>query len=210
MPFQLLYIEDDSIDVIALNRVLRHFEKVDLTVCGNVADLYKFNLSEFDYILSDSNLPDGSLNDLKAILPLSKTQFISGSEIVGENVWIKPIEIDQIQSIFNKSTIVNMKYINDLADGDNEYVQEMIATALSVLPQRWVEISSNKNDLVLLRKAAHKAKSSYRVCGIQNQWLAELESLDESSFQSEQKDLLLAQIEKQIHQAIEELNKLKI
>jgi|GEM_PF-3209105 len=209
MCFRLLYIEDDFIDVLALKRVLKNFEHVAFSVCGTLEGISSLNLENFDFILSDSNLPDGSLNDLKAILPLDKTQFVSGSEILGEDIWIKPIELDQIKALFNRSTIVNMRYINELADGENEYVQEMLDLAIRVLPERWTEISSSKNDIVQLKKAAHKTKSSYRVCGIQNQWLVELEELNESSFNSEQKDILLAQIYKQIQQALGELTKLK-
>jgi hypothetical protein len=209
MSFRLLYIEDDLIDVLALKRVLKNFEQVELSVCGTLDGILSLNFDNFDFILSDSNLPDGSLNDLKAILPLDKTHFVSGSEIVGEDVWIKPIELDQLKSLFNRSIIINMWYINELADGDDEYVQEMLDTALRVLPHRWAAISSSRNDIIQLKKAAHKTKSSYRVCGIQNQWLVELEELNESSFHSEHKDILLAQIGKQIQQALIELTQLK-
>jgi hypothetical protein len=210
MYFKLLYIEDDLIDILALKRIIKNFEQVELSVFGTLEGISSLNFENFDFILSDSNLPDASLNDLKAILPRDKTQFISGSEILGEDIWIKPIELDQIKSLFNRSTIVNMRYINGLADGESEYVQEMLDIALRVLPERWSEISSSKNDIVQLKKAVHKTKSSYRVCGIQNQWLVDLEELNESSFHSEQKEILLAQIYKQIQQALGELIKLKV
>lgn len=209
MSIKLLYIEDDVIDVLALKRTLRHFDSVELSVCGSFGELLELNLDEYDYVLSDSNLADAGLKDLKANLPLYKTQFISGSDLTGENVWIKPTTAEQLESLFNKNSVVNMQYINDLADGDDEYVQEMIDTALSVLPTRWQEIETNKNNIVELKKAAHKTKSSYRVCGIQNQWLVELEELNDSSFQSDQKEILISQIKKQIDQAIAELKKLK-
>jgi hypothetical protein len=209
MSFRLLYIEDDLIDILALKRVLKNFEQVELTVCGTLEGISSLNFENFDFILSDSNLSDANLNDLKAILPRDKTQFISGSEILGEDIWLKPIELDQIKSLFNRSTIVNMRYINELADGENEYVQEMLEIALRVLPERWSEISASKNDIVQLKKAVHKTKSSYRVCGIQNQWLEDLVELNESSFHSEQKEILLAQIYKQIQQALVELTSLK-
>jgi len=209
MSLKVLYIEDDLIDVLALKRILGNFNNLELQVCGTLKGVSSLDLDSFDFILSDSNLPDGGLKDLRAILPMDKTQFISGSEIFGEDIWVKPIDRDQISSLFNRNAIINMQYINDLADGDDEYVQEMLDTALRVLPSRWMEISSNKNDLVELKKAAHKTKSSYRVCGIQNQWLVDLEELSESSFNSDQKDLILAQIKKQIDQAITELNRLK-
>ena len=209
MSFKLLYIEDDVIDVLALKRTLRHFKNVELSVCETLKDLVDLNLDEYNFILSDSNLPDASLQDLRAKLPLNKTQFISGSDMTGEDIWIKPIGLEQINSFIIKDNVVNMKYINDLADGDSEYVTEMIDTALNVLPTRWQEIESSKNDLIQLKKAAHKTKSSYRVCGIQNQWLVELEELSETSFNSEQKQTLLNQIKKQIDQAIVELNRLK-
>lgn len=209
MPFHLLYIEDDIIDVLALKRLLRNYEDVALTVCPSVASISDQNLDGFDFILSDSHLPDGNLSGLREILPLDKTKFISGTEIAGENVWTKPIGPDQLESILNKTKTVNLKYINDLADGDDAYVQEMIDTALAILPARWQEIEAAQSDIILLKKAAHKTKSSYRVCGIPSQWLVELEELDEVSFDSDQKHLLLDRVKKQIDQAIAELNTLK-
>jgi hypothetical protein len=209
MAHHLLYIEDDTIDLLAMKRVLRNINDVELTVCSTLLDIASHDLAKFDFILSDSNLPDGSISDLKKILPLGKTQFISGSEISGEDVWVKPIDLEQIKFVLTKFNIVNMDYINDLADGDDEYVLEMLETALRVLPDRWKELDSAKDDLVLLKKAAHKTKSSYRVCGIENKWLVELEELNEASFKEEHKSILLNQINKQILQAVEELQKLK-
>ena len=209
MAHHLLYIEDDTIDLLAMKRVLRNINDVELTVCSTLLDIASHDLAKFDFILSDSNLPDGGISDLKKILPLGKTQFISGSEISGEDVWVKPIDLEQIKFVLTKFNIVNMDYINDLADGDDEYVLEMLETALRVLPDRWKELDSAKDDLVLLKKAAHKTKSSYRVCGIENKWLVELEELNEASFKEEHKSILLNQINKQILQAVEELQKLK-
>lgn len=209
MPYNLLYIEDDAIDILALKRILRNFDDIVLHTCGTLSEVEQLDLTVYDFILSDSNLPDGGLTQLKKILPPSKTQFISGSEVSGENIWVKPIDLSYLRSLLQTNNIVNLQYINDLADGDDEYVIEMIDTALGVLPKRWTELDTCRNDLVLLKKAAHKTKSSFRVCGIQNDWLTEIEGLDESSFKSEQKDILLNQVKKQIDQAVQELQKIK-
>ena len=57
MATKLLYIEDDEIDVLALKRLLRQFDDVELTVCKYIKDLLALDLSKFDSIISDANLP---------------------------------------------------------------------------------------------------------------------------------------------------------
>ncbi|MDB4107933.1 hypothetical protein OAD66_07105 [Bacteroidia bacterium] len=210
MATKLLYIEDDEIDVLALKRLLRQFDDVELTVCKYIKDLLALDLSKFDSIISDANLPDGSFKKLQTILPESKTQFTSGSKVEGVKAWIKPISTEQLLSILQKNSIVDLSYIEDLAEGDEEYEQEMIELALKVLPDRLNELCSSKNDEEALRRAAHKTKSSYRVCGINNSLLTELEGLKGRAFNDiDLKTSLLSKIEEEIESAIAELKSYK-
>lgn len=210
MSETLLYIEDDEIDILTLKRLLGKSSDITLVICKSFSEAKSLDLHNYDAILSDSNLPDANYEKLEAYLPKDKTQFISGSEIEYAKVWIKPITEDQLNSLFQKNPILNMQYIKDLADGEIEYEQEMIDTALKVLPERWEELKTASTDLAALKKAAHKTKSSYRVCGIDNSLIYKLESLNDSEFSNTQKTQnLLLQIEQQISSAIKELKNLK-
>jgi hypothetical protein len=207
---RLLYIEDDEIDVLALKRLLRSFKSVQMDVCTLLRDLIKIDLSNYDIIISDANLPDGSYKELSKLLPPKKTHFISGSEIENFEVWIKPISLDQLEEILTRDSLLDLTYIRDLADGDAEYEQEMIGIALRVLPERLEELNRAKHDEQALRKAAHKTKSSFRVCGVNNSLLTELELLKGSAFSNENnKNKILNGVKDQIEKVIEELKELK-
>lgn len=205
---KILYIEDDEIDVLAMKRLLRDFEGIDLTVRNAVKDLDGLDYNDFDMIISDSNLPDGTYSELKDILPPEKTQFISGSDIDDFDVWLKPISKLQLETILYKETTIDMTYIKNLADGDASYEQEMIDLAKKVLPQRGEELHASKGNMQALKVAAHKTKSSYRVCGMNNSILTKLENLSSSEFSDiSLKERLLQSVKIQIDAAVEELNK---
>lgn len=208
---RLLYIEDDEIDVLALKRLLRSFKNVQMDVCKMLKDLIKIDLSNYDVIISDANLPDGSYKELRKLLPTKKTYFISGSEIEGFDVWVKPVSPEQLEGILTRDSLLDLTYIRDLADGDQDYEQEMIDIALKVLPQRYDELSKARYDQEALRKAAHKTKSSYRVCGINNTLLTELEGLKGAAFNNDiLKNKLLKGVQSEIEKVIEELKAHKI
>lgn len=208
MPKKLLYIEDDEIDILAFKRLLKKFENIELTICSTKSCTADINLNDFDFIISDSNLPDACIGDLKQVLPSGKTQFISGSEVPGENVWLKPIKQEQLDHLLNKERVINLKYIFDLAEGDQDYVHEMIETALSVLPDRWEELAAAQNDYVQLKKAAHKTKSSFRVCGISSESLTKLETLKETNCDLQYIQHHLYEVKHQIEMAVAELKQL--
>jgi CheY-like chemotaxis protein len=202
---KLLYIEDDEIDILALKRSLRKHPEVELTVVTNLAELEAMDLTSYNVVLSDANLPDANLSDLKPLVQSHPNyHFVSGTDIEGERCIIKPISAEQLNRVLS-GRVTDMSYINGLADGDDEYAQEMISTALDVLPDRLELIQSSINDLTALQKAAHKAKSSYRVCGMDARTLEELESLDATGFGDGKHLALINEVEFQISQAIKEL-----
>ena len=158
----LLYIEDDEIDVLAMKRLLRKFDGVQMDVCKLVKELDHFDLSHYDAIISDSNLPDGSYKELQYLLPSNKTVFISGSEIENFEVWVKPITEFQLKELISTESMLDLSYIKGLADGDEEYEQEMISIAMKVLPERYTQLEEAMNNEEALHMAAHKTKNSNR------------------------------------------------
>lgn len=209
MSLHILYIEDDEIDLLAFKRLISGNPSISLSSCSTFKELKELNVSNFQIILSDSNLPDADYFKLKDFLPKGRTQFISGTVIDGEEVWQKPLSQEQFEGLLQRFCTVNLKYIKDLADGDADYEKDMIETALRVLPDRLLSIKEASDDYVLLAKAAHKTKSSYRVCGIDNKILSNLEEECKSSQPNKKKILeLVADLKDQIKQAIDELKDL--
>ena len=202
---KLLYIEDDEIDVLSLKRLLRNFENIEMEVITCMEDLKGLRFDRYDVILSDSNLPDASYLELKILLP-NRTQFISGSTIDGESILLKPITEEQLKLTLSKGSL-DLTYIKQLADGDKEYEVDMIETALRILPERWTSILEVKDDFIALRMAVHKTKSSFRVCGINNEYLTLIEELTENAFMNKETvNGLLDSVQNQIERALKELS----
>jgi len=203
MNKRLLYIEDDAIDVIAIRR-----QRLDVHICSSFKELKMNDLSTFDHVLCDSNLPDASYLDLKEYLKDFPVRFISGSAIPGEDVWVKPIEYHHLVEFLFDSFHVNLKYINSLAEGDMAYQKEMLDTAIDILPKRWAALDANRTEMSLLKLAAHKTLSSFRVCGIDPTSLHHLYDLTEkTSINDAQISHILVVIEKQISHAVTQLKR---
>lgn len=204
MNRKLLYIEDDEIDLLAMKRVLFHFPEIELSSCKSYRELKKIDLTEFSIILCDSNLPDADYKILSSYLPLCKTHFVSGT--IRDEVLLKPVKKEELESIFYSNKNINLNYIKEVSDGDITYEMDIIKTAIRILPERLNVLVGATHDLKLLKKAAHKAKSSYRVLGMENKNLTSLESLDDSQYKDKRYvQNLVALVSKQIKDAIAEL-----
>jgi response regulator RpfG family c-di-GMP phosphodiesterase len=202
----LLYIEDDEIDVLALKRTLRGFKEVQLTVAHSLASLQELDFSVYDLVLSDVNLPDGSKNEISTVIPEKLPMFwVSGN--ADKDVLAKPISPERLEEVLKQVKVVDLAYIKSLADGDEEYEQEMIETALDLLPQRLKAIITATNTEEI-QQAAHKAKSSFRVCGIQSKELEILDSPQLLNLSEEQVLHYIEAVKAKINTAIEELSAL--
>ena len=203
---RLLYIEDDEIDVLAMRRLLKNFSEVKMDVCTSMDKVLAIEFANYDVIISDSNLPDGTHKELMEILPPHKTKFISGSDMPGFDAWLKPITLHQIKSLITKSSSIDLTYIKNLADEDSTYEKEMIEIALQILPQRMEQLTVAKDDFDKLKSAAHKTKSSFRVCGMNNALLTKIEDFTPIEFQDfSHKEAILKSINAQVEGAIREL-----
>jgi CheY-like chemotaxis protein len=207
---KLLYIEDDVVDILAIKRVLKSFEDIALFVCSTFNDLQNLDLSDYDAIISDSNLADADYIKLKRHMGgLANVQFVSGSGIAGEPIWLKPINKENIETLFCFRSVMDLDYIENLAQGDADFEIDMIETALRILPERLDEMKKSIESLKDLKLAAHRTKSSYRVCGIDATALNEVEEMSEIDFCNKvQLEALLKSIYTTTTKAISELETL--
>jgi len=206
----LLYIEDDQVDVLSLKRILKNYEDVKLTVVESFASLLNVDLETFDAIITDSNLPDADYLKLKTYLGVKpNVQFISGTGIDGEPIWLKPISKENLDTLCCFKNVTNLDYIASLAQGDNNFEIDMLETALKVLPERLMEIKNSVNSLNQLKLAAHRTKSSYGVCGMDAVELNKVEELSEVEYEDKKAlEGILNKIETTITLAIKELEAL--
>ncbi len=210
MNTKLLYIEDDDVDILTLKRLLKSYDEVELSICSSFQNLVKLDLSNYDAIISDSNLTDADYLKLKRHMGgLPNVQFISGSSIVGEPVWLKPINKENLETLCCFRNVINLDYIENLAQGDADFEIDMIETALRILPERLVEMKQSADSLKELKLATHRTKSSYRVCGIDPALLNEVEEMSEVDFCNKVKlQAILKSIYTTTDKAIKELDAL--
>lgn len=206
MSLSLLYIEDDEIDVLALKRVLKGLKNVKLSVVGTLAKLKMLDTSEYDVAISDVNLPDGGKDEISSVVSgVLPVFWVSGN--ADKDELAKPLTIEQLTDILNRLKVVDLAYIKDLADGDEECELEMVEIAIKLLPQRLEAIKQAATNIEL-QQAAHKTKSSFRVCGIQSKELEILDSSEIEDLPKKQVQLLVDKVESTINRALKELNQL--
>jgi signal transduction histidine kinase/DNA-binding response OmpR family regulator len=64
--------------------------------------------------------------------------------------------------------LINFKYLNEFADGDNTFVEKMVSLFLQNAPPalETIMVANNINDIVVLKAEVHKLKSSVSLLGI--------------------------------------------
>ena len=110
--------------------------------------------------------------------------------------------------------MVDLSYVTDMAEGNNEIVFEMIDVFIGQVPEFIKEMNScfEKKDWYNLGMIAHKAKSSVAILGMEDQSgnLKELELLAKEEKEPERYAGIIHEFEKNCQLAIEELIQYKL
>ena len=76
----ILYIEDDSIDQLALKRILQKDERIGYTIVNSISDTKNLlSKKAYDLVISDYYLHDGSVHEVLAITQDIPTIVVSGT-----------------------------------------------------------------------------------------------------------------------------------
>ena len=77
-PIRLLYIEDDLEDRVALERKIRKDElNIDVNITSDIANAKRaLETSDFDIVIADFNLPDGTISSLTGEFQKRKIPFV--------------------------------------------------------------------------------------------------------------------------------------
>ncbi|MFK7972319.1 MAG: Hpt domain-containing protein [Bacteroidia bacterium] len=201
--FHLLYIDDDLIDRMTLQRLVKKHPHIRCEAVSTVAEADELlGTSYFDCIFTDFNLPDASLEDVEAIAGDIPMIVLSGAEIptaIPYPALLKPVSseklVDSLLRLCSQqenSHQIDLTYLNEIADGDEAFVEEIFDVFKREVP---TELDALKQAVFSKNweKAAfhvHKLRSRVRILGLGH--LKKLSDELEPMFKN-QTDLVTAQ-----------------
>lgn len=180
MKYKILYIEDDLVDKRYLQRSVRNNPNIELITASNIEEVVDDN---FDIIISDENLGGITAKDVIAHFKNDKIVVVTG--FLEENLiqeyknlgalacFEKPFEIESIIDVLtnNKTTVNHIQpdftFLNQLAQGDEDFVNEMMDIFIEEVP---IEIEKIQNSFAdknykTVSAVVHKMKSKLRILG---------------------------------------------
>jgi len=110
----------------------------------------------------------------------------------------------------NNFKIVDLTYLNEMADGESSIIKEMIDIFKSQVVEFVNEMRSfeSKKDWMNLSKVSHKAKSSVAIMGMSSlaEELKTLELMAKKGENTDEYPKYIAKFEEQCNLAVDELN----
>jgi CheY-like chemotaxis protein len=192
---KILLAEDNTMNQKLVIMMLKKFDlKIDLAETG-VEALKALKSNFYDLILMDIQMPDMDgieatkiirkdfPNDKKNIPIIALTAHAFQEELdkcieVGMNAHvIKPIEIqDFLNTIVNcvnvskRELVMDLSYLKGLSGGDHQMLKDIILTYQAEMPEILMELTKGfeKSDAQHLGRMAHKAKSSFKMLGMES------------------------------------------
>jgi CheY-like chemotaxis protein len=146
---RLLYIDDDDIDRMALSRLLRKFEEIELTAVSTIDEARQVlqKKDDFDLIITDYHFGIVRLEEFAHEFGQKPFFVLSGKEDIEDELGLrqagmiksyrKPISLEQIRQIIDwfsgdseTSEVVpepfGDSYLDHLTDGDNEFKRNLL------------------------------------------------------------------------------------
>jgi len=187
----ILIIEDDLVDQMAYSRILsKYLNSAKITVAENIEEAKDYMIQRpFDWVISDFNLPDGTLMDILNFAKShrmicvsgetedSKIQFLLDHGI--QRFLLKDQQLNYLSSLVEliqlpteeSSPLKNefsYNFLMDKFDGDKNVINDIINIFLNQSP-----IDLEELQLAISRRASnscqhisHRMKSGYRVLGL--------------------------------------------
>lgn len=211
----ILIIEDDLVDQMAFSRVLsKHFSSAKIVTAENIKEgITKMEQHRFDWVISDFNLPDGTVMDILQFAKTNKMICVSGEtaeskiQFLSDRGFVKFLLKDQhlnyLQNLVEiikgnddektpasiaVSNEISLSFLLNKFDADFTVVKDILTIFQQHGPKDLEQLqnalfSKNKNDC---HNIAHRIKSGYRVLGLKTA-LQLLETM-ENHFQKDQVD----------------------
>lgn len=105
--------------------------------------------------------------------------------------------------------LINLDYLNEISEGDQDFIREMISLFIVNTPISLEEIrhSFEKNDFVKLKSEIHKLKSSFNLLGIEqvSQCIISIEKELERGGNNEKLKKQLNEFDELSHESLDEV-----
>ncbi len=185
--WNILYIEDDTIDQMAFRRIMSKVEDITYTITNYVKDaskLMKDNL--YELIITDYHLSDGSAHDIISMAGNVPVLVVTGTlrpherksfELAGAVAYIsKPLHKKDFLGIIyiflneiNTQTYqFDLTYLKELSQGETEFESEMIRIFIEEVPENLNSLKQalDKENYEEAEYWIHKLKSKLRLMGM--------------------------------------------
>jgi len=185
--WNILYIEDDTIDQMAFRRIMSKVDDMTYTITNYVKEASKLihdNL--YELIITDYHLSDGTAHDVISIAGNVPVLVVTGTlrpheresfELAGAVAYIsKPLHkkdfLEIIYMILEKVDTqtyqFDLTYLKELSQGEPEFEQEMINLFIQEVPENLNSLKNalNKEDYKEAEYWIHKLKSKLRLMGM--------------------------------------------
>ena len=188
---KILYVEDDRVDQLSVERLLAGQEDWVATVVPNVAAAAAHLRAEaVDLILADQYLPDGNLADLLTLAEGVPVMVLSGSgpggvALPGIQAWLpKPLTLGALEAAWAQIATgvlphlrLDLTYLLDLADGDTAFAHSLFDVYLDEVPGHLSALAAAR-ELPTLAGLIHQVRAKYRILGVDplRQWAGALEA----------------------------------
>jgi HPt (histidine-containing phosphotransfer) domain-containing protein len=176
---QILYVEDDKFDQLAFKRILKKIPSISVEIATSHNEMReKVEVNAYDIIIRDIYLNGAKNLDTPGNIPV---YFTSGSKPVLEQLskksidskflLLKPIRLQDVQKIVtdytNISTEPDFSQIDEWADGDEHFKNELITYYLDEIPSQIQKIEevALEGDLKKLADLLHAVLTKLRTFG---------------------------------------------
>jgi len=225
---KILLIEDDIVDQLAIKRLIQKATKIhDIDTAISVMEANtKLLEKNFDLVITDYNLNDGTAVELSNLLKDTPFIILSGNEthFLDHSFTSNAIkhltkdfdmeyleEVSRIISAIEKEEIPSLtnfdiQILNNQFDEDKTQIKEIIDLFLQKHPKDLaaLEEASTRAEWEVLNDIAHRVKSNYRLFGFKELSLV----AEEIEQQSSQKNISTTKIKieiQKLHQASENI-----
>ncbi len=214
----IIYVDDSEFDQLAFKRLMRKNQEFSYSVFSSLDDLFNVTVKPNTVLIRDCYLP-GKIPDYSIF---SEVYFVSGSSlssglksklnIENNHFFQKPIKQSDLDKMLPKEigsendSSLDLSYLDELCDGDEEFKKEMISVYLSEVPNQLKTLKEavEKQKSIEIASVIHALRTKIRTFGILN--VDDLsEKLEYSARDEEIKDWLV--FEEEVDKLVSEMEK---
>lgn len=166
MQARLLYIDDDLIDRMTLERQLQQQNYWKFDIISSLKEVPKNTL--YDMVLCDRHLEEGNSNEVIQYFHPVPVILVSGENIKSSQEYKPHLKPLILHDILYKIYTLNLSKIEEIVDGDTDAKSLLIQTVESELKKDfgYLQVGVANQDIENVKFYAHKMKSKINLLQI--------------------------------------------